>query len=43
MQQKVDRLLDRKYGLLKKMFAMASRIQGRQYAVLEVKARPDNR
>lgn len=41
--QKVDRLLDRKYGLMKKMFALASRIQGRQYTVLEVKARPDNR
>ncbi len=35
--KKVDRLLDRKYGLLKKMFALASALQGRQYTVLEVK------
>ena len=42
MHQKVDRLLDRKYGLMKKMFALASRIQGRQYTLLEVKARPEN-
>lgn len=42
IHQKVDRLLDRKYGLMKKMFALASRIQGQQYTLLEVKARPDN-
>lgn len=42
MHQKVDGLLDRKYGLMKKMFALASRIQGQQYTLLEVKARPDN-
>ena len=35
--QKVDRLLDRKYGLMKKMFAMASTLQGRKYTVLELK------
>lgn len=37
--QKVDRLLDRKYGLIKKLFALGSVLQGKkQYAVLEVKA-----
>jgi uncharacterized protein len=39
IDKKVDRLLDRKYGLMKKMFALASRLQGRQYTVLEVKVR----
>jgi PPOX class probable F420-dependent enzyme len=37
--QKVDRLLDKKYGLMKKMFAMTSALQGRKYTVLEIKAR----
>lgn len=36
---KVDRLLDKKYGLMKKMFALSSAIQGRKYTVLEIKAR----
>jgi len=36
---KVDRLLDNKYGLMKKMFALSSAIQGRKYTVLEIKAR----
>ena len=35
--QKVDRLLDRKYGLMKKMFGLASTLQGRQNTILEVK------
>ena len=34
--RKVDRLLDQKYGLMKKMFGMASALQGRKYAVLEM-------
>lgn len=39
VQRKVDRLLDRKYGLMKKMFALASTIQGRNYTVLEIKVK----
>lgn len=35
----VDRLLDKKYGLMKKMFALSSAIQGRKYTVLEIKVR----
>jgi hypothetical protein len=35
--RKVDHLLDQKYGIMKKMFALASALQGRQYTVLEVK------
>jgi hypothetical protein len=38
---KVDRLLDKKYGLLKKMFALSSALQGRQYTILEIKAREE--
>lgn len=37
VHRKVDRLLDRKYGLMKKMFALASAIQGRKYTVLEIR------
>jgi len=37
--QKVDHLLDQKYGLMKKVFGLASRLQGRQDTILEVKAR----
>ena len=37
--KKVDRLLDKKYGLMKKMFALASALQGRKYTVFAVKAR----
>jgi PPOX class probable F420-dependent enzyme len=37
--RKVDRLLDKKYGLMKKMFGLASALQGRKYTVLEVKVR----
>jgi uncharacterized protein len=32
----IDRLLDKKYGLMKKMFALASALQGKQYRVLEI-------
>jgi len=39
IDQKVNRLLDRKYGLMKKMFALTSALQGRKYTVLEVKMR----
>ena len=34
---KVDRLLDKKYGLMKKMFAMTSALQGRKSTILEIK------
>ena len=37
--KKVDHLLDKKYGLMKKMFALASVLQGRKYTVLEVRIR----
>jgi hypothetical protein len=37
--RKSDRLLDQKYGLMKKMFALTSALQGRKYTVLEIKAR----
>lgn len=37
--RKVDRLLDKKYGLMKKMFAATSTLQGRKYTVLEIKAK----
>jgi len=36
---KVDRLLDKKYGLMKKMFALSSALQGRKYTVLEITER----
>jgi len=36
---KVDRLLDKKYGLMKKMFALSSALQGRKYTVLEITGR----
>lgn len=34
---RVDRLLDQKYGLLKKLFALASALRGQRYTVLEIK------
>ena len=37
--RKVDHLLDKKYGLMKKMFSLASTLQGRHYTVLELKER----
>lgn len=35
--RKIDRLLGRKYGLMKTMFAVMSAVQGQKYTVLEVK------
>lgn len=35
--KKVNRLLDKKYGLMKKMFAWQAAKQGRQDTVLEIK------
>jgi PPOX class probable F420-dependent enzyme len=35
--RKVDKMLDGKYGLMKKMFGLAATLQGRQYTVLELK------
>lgn len=37
LDRKVDRLLDKKYGLMKKMFALASALQKRQSTVLELR------
>ncbi|MEI7847304.1 MAG: PPOX class F420-dependent oxidoreductase [Chloroflexota bacterium] len=37
VNQKVDHMLDKKYGLMKKMFALVSALQGRKYTVLEIK------
>jgi PPOX class probable F420-dependent enzyme len=34
--KKVDRLLDKKYGLMKMMFALASALQGKKYTVIEL-------
>jgi PPOX class probable F420-dependent enzyme len=39
--RRVDRLLDRKYGLTKKMFALVSTLQGRKYTVLEITVREE--
>ncbi len=36
--RKVDRLLDKKYGLMKKMFALMSSWRGQKDTILEVKA-----
>ena len=38
INRKVDHLLDRKYGLMKKLFALSAVLQRRKYTVLEVKA-----
>ena len=35
--RKVNRLLDKKYGLVKKMFGLLSALQGRKDTVLEIK------
>jgi hypothetical protein len=37
VDRKVDRLLDKKYGLMKKIFALASAMQKGKYTILEVK------
>jgi uncharacterized protein len=36
--RKVDLMLDKKYGLMKKVFALASALQGRKYTILALKA-----
>ena len=35
--RKVNNLLDKKYGLVKKMFGLVSALQGRKDAILEIK------
>jgi PPOX class probable F420-dependent enzyme len=37
--RKVNRLLDKKYGLVKKMFGLVSALQGRKDTILEIKQR----
>jgi PPOX class probable F420-dependent enzyme len=37
IDRKVDKLLDRKYGLMKKLFSLAGGSNGRKYAILEMK------
>lgn len=37
ISKKVNRLLDKKYGLMKKMFSLGSARQGRQDTILEIK------
>jgi uncharacterized protein len=39
VDRKVDRLLDKKYGLVKKMFALASMMQKRKSTIIELKVR----
>ena len=39
--QKVDHLLDQKYGLQKKLFGLAASLRGRPYTVLELTAREE--
>ncbi|MHB8132638.1 MAG: PPOX class F420-dependent oxidoreductase [Anaerolineaceae bacterium] len=34
--KKVDRLLDKKYGLMKKMFSLSSGLQGKKNTILEI-------
>lgn len=36
-EKKVDRLLSKKYGLMKTLFSVMSAMQGQKYTVLEVK------
>ncbi len=37
IDRKVDRLLGKKYGLMKSLFGLAASIQGRKYTILEIK------
>ncbi len=37
MERKVDRLLGKKYGLMKTLFGLASSIQGRKNTIIEIK------
>jgi PPOX class probable F420-dependent enzyme len=39
IEYKVDKLLDKKYGLLKKMFSLSGGRNGLKYTILEVKVR----
>ena len=39
IDRKVDRLLDKKYGLMKKLFTMAGGREGRKNTILELKVR----
>jgi len=39
LYQKVDHLLDQKYGLTKKIFGLFTTLRGREYSILEVKVR----
>ena len=39
IDQKVDTLLEQKYGEMKKRFAQEAALQGRKYTILEVKVR----
>jgi PPOX class probable F420-dependent enzyme len=38
VDRKVDRLLGKKYGLMKSLFGLASSMQGRKNAIIEIKA-----
>ncbi len=37
MDRKVDRLLSKKYGLMKSLFGLAASIRGRKNAIIEIK------
>ncbi len=37
IDRKVDRLLGKKYGLMKSLFGLASAIQGRKNTIIEIK------
>jgi len=37
IESQVERLLDKKYGLMKKIFALFSKLQGRQGTILEIR------
>jgi PPOX class probable F420-dependent enzyme len=37
IEQKVNKLLDQKYGVMKKIFGMASAAKGRKYTIIELK------
>jgi len=38
VDRKVDRLLGKKYGLMKSLFGLASSLQGRKNTIIEIKA-----
>ncbi|MFZ2095581.1 MAG: PPOX class F420-dependent oxidoreductase [Anaerolineales bacterium] len=39
IEQRVDRLLGKKYGIMKRIFSMAGRSDRRKYTILEMKVR----